>query len=196
MNTALIQTNLSDEFARRQKKHGPAVRMPAAFGVAIAAAILVLGGLYLVVHFRSERLRSTRAALERLAGPAAESERLQKECDRLAAQVKILQQWRASRIEWSELWQRLAGLIPETTYLSEIIVSNPDASGDNQRLQLRGHSLGASGESAILEFVRNLKMAPAFSNAFPTITLTQVMTEQDEKAFSIDLMRSPASGVR
>jgi len=192
MTAALIEINFSEEFSRRIRKAAPRKHIPTALGVVIAAILVFLSVFYLYLFSREGTLSRNKAALEQLKGKAEESDQIQALHARLQAQASVFDAWEASRLTLAPRWLQLARLAPDGLYLTHIEFSGDDPHTYDQRLLLRGRAAGTAGETVILRFLASLKRDALFTNAFASITLAAVATEQDEKVFAIELSRLPS----
>jgi len=195
VTSPLIEINFSEEFSRRVRKAAPRKHIPTALGIVIAAILVFLSVFYLFLFSREGTLSRNKAALAQLKGMAEESDQIKALHARLQAQAAVFDAWDASRLALAPPWLQLARLAPDGLYLTHIELSGDDPRAHAQRLLLRGRAISTAGETAILRFLASLKRDPLFTNAFSTITLAAVSTEQNEKVFAIELSRLPLPSV-
>lgn len=189
MPSPMIEINFSEEFSRRLRKAAPRKHIPTALGIVITAVLVFLSVFYVFLFSREGTLSRNKAALNQLKSQTAESEQLQALHTRLQAQASVYDAWNATRLAVAPRWLQLARLAPDGLYLTHIELSGDDPRANAHHLLIRGRAAGPAGETVILRFLASLKRNALFTNAFSSIDLAAVATEQDEKVFAIELSR-------
>lgn len=118
----MIVINLLPPSARRRRSslQAPPKLVLAACGAAVGAAVVAVVVCFMLILTARSQLRSAQDELAALAPQRGEAEQLRSIRDDLAERAKLVEQLVAGRVSWAQILSRVADLLPDEIWLTEI----------------------------------------------------------------------------